>query len=69
MVQHDRTFTREVPAAAVVGVLEGSEDVNMVSFLTRSTMHHVMRVQSRHAQKSSRCTVLVHAMLCCSLYV
>ena len=47
ILQHDRTFVRDVPVCQLVEALQSSDDINMVSLLTRSTMRHLEKTESR----------------------
>lgn len=56
-MQHDRNLTRAVDAKTLVAILRSCEDVNMVSLLTKTTMHHSIRVQSRCMQALQGCPI------------
>lgn len=57
VLQHDRNLIRAVDAKTLVAILRSSEDVNMVSLLTKTTIHHSIRVQSRCMQALQGCPI------------
>jgi hypothetical protein len=52
-LQHDRTLMREVPGSGLIQAMEADASINMISLLTKSTMHHAARVRGRLAQIGS----------------
>eukprot|EP00892_Ulva_mutabilis_P004240 jgi/Ulvmu1/2188/UM013_0034.1 len=57
VIQHDRNLNRPVDIGGLVAVLRTRTDVNMISLLTKTTMHHATRVQSRCTQSQHGCPV------------
>lgn len=58
-MQHDRNLFRPVDVVALAAILRSHTDVNMISLLTKTTMHHCTRVQSRCTQSLQGCPVTV----------
>lgn len=56
-MQHDRNLNRPVDVRALVAILRTCGDVNMISLLTKTTMHHSTRVQSRCMQSRAGCPI------------